>query len=314
MINFKHTLTASGAKDKLAKFEQDIIKLGHKNRHPGDTSGDHIVLGPHANSKLSKDEYYFLIGFPNRRDFEFNLDIPQEYETALAIAAIVDDDEPHVGEYIIGVQSSYLPQGRISIITEIREVRGTRTEISFKGCGLPLCTDLEFVRKCTAEEIISHFKNKYMKKLIKYKVIKPCAYVNSYGDSDKLIPGTTFEPGSLISEHLSSMVENEEFFEKVYEEDKKVITIGSQNDEVTITKGENSVRIGSRGTASIEDITNVIDKVYSSMGTIMGHYVHIEIDRDKRMILIGCKAENHLFSINELQAVIDEHHIMNMNS
>lgn len=94
----------------------------------------------------------------SKRDFIFNIDNKWEYEAALAIAAIRDDNKPYVGEYVVSKnKNSYLEGKGLCKIIEVM-----KDSICFRA-NIMAVSSLEIAcRKATPEEIIAYMKEKYM--------------------------------------------------------------------------------------------------------------------------------------------------------
>lgn len=123
-------------------------------------------------------EYYSMIAIDNDgnidywRDVctrEFRFDLDKELTLALAIAAIRDNDIPHVGEYVategsIDDISVIKHLGQFVRIREVEEVAasgnfnvdGYETSVT----GIRWTTSLDYNRKATAEELIEFFNPK----------------------------------------------------------------------------------------------------------------------------------------------------------
>jgi len=100
-----------------------------------------------------------------------------------------------------------------------------------------------------------------------------------------------------------------ESWEKVFEEESIKLIIGSKNDGVLITK--NSIKFNNEIIIDIKQLKATVKALSPSLSMGIYPVVLIYDDLNSRKVRIGCKNENHLFSINELQSVIDAYEKLN---
>lgn len=101
-----------------------------------------------------------------------------------------------------------------------------------------------------------------------------------------------------------------EKWEKVYEEESIELILGTMKDKILIEKGSISYRGQKIKVLDLSTIVNTLTKI--TRLTIIDYPVSIVIDDlNKPIVRIGCESENHLFSINELQSVIDAYEKLN---
>ena len=97
---------------------------------------------------------------------------------------------------------------------------------------------------------------------------------------------------------------------KVYEEESIELVLGTRKDKILIEKGSISYRGEKIKVLDLSTIVNTLTKI--TRLTIVDYPVSIVIDDlNKPIVRIGCESENHLFSINELQSVIDAYDKLN---
>jgi hypothetical protein len=88
----------------------------------------------------------------------------------------------------------------------------------------------------------------------------------------------------------------------------KELTIGNKDDKITVQK--NSI-FWNNFQVNIIRLKRIIEELNVAKGTtVLGDY-KTSILPDTRFIRIGCDSENHLFSINEIQQVIDTYEELN---
>lgn len=298
---FKHSLVAYCRDyNKARSFYGSVVALGYKNctnnnpiKHESDIPKNQefyiFGIGPELNGTPSVrqvEEFVFFYGRELgtgsvfRREFDFNIDNVIQFNQALGIAAIVNDDCPHVGEWIYdGDNHSDIFPKKMDIINNVHILNDKSSKFDcyerFNARGRHnWAAVLGQVRKATPSEILHHIVQHYSDKLIIIsKTISTMEIPKKEIVGYKLIkeyPGCPSEDHrELVYESLPHLwftreygkggisVENPEkypdFWEPVYEEEIKEIKMIIECDEdfdITITKGEyinapeRNIRIG----------------------------------------------------------------------
>lgn len=122
----------------------------------------------------------------------------------------------------------------------------------------------------------------------------------------------TFQLPEQYSEALKFAKEQLEHPYWSQKPEKQTVTIGSRNVEVTVFKN-GTVEFVAEGNIRKDNVT-IVQRIINSLGgntdlQIARYGVHI--DNTTRFIRIGCEQENNLFSINELQKIVDTYNEMN---
>lgn len=183
--------------------------------------------------------------------------------------------------------------------------------ISFDKYHIEVRNDLGAVRQV----YISYFEPVEERKQIGWKLVKP-----EYNNIALSIAGLSHWGGnptfhcacaSIAEERLIKAGVLELWFEPIYEAEKPqnvTLTIGSQGDLITVKRGSKSVSWNGN-----EDYTNIdtVDELHSlftgkqtAATNKLKHPIDIFIPEDLRVIRIGCSAECHMFSPNDLKKVI----------
>ena len=100
-----------------------------------------------------------------------------------------------------------------------------------------------------------------------------------------------------------------EGWKKVYEDESIKLIIGSKNDGVLVTK--NSIKFNDEIIIDIKQLKATVSALSPSLSIGIYPVELIYDDLKSRKVRIGCKNENHLFSINELKSVIDAYEKLN---
>lgn len=175
MSNFKYSLNCSFTLESTQEeFIKKLKELGYKQFL---SHYEANIIAVNGNKKSGNEkyngEYKLLHSTYFERDYTFNIENKWEFEAALAIATIHDDDIPHVGEWIKSTE--YIIKGSpfkscIYNGEGLRKIIQVSTNnVSFNVTPYNHCfqTTLLYNPKATPEEIIEYMKEKYMEKEIK---------------------------------------------------------------------------------------------------------------------------------------------------
>ncbi len=177
------------------------------------------------------------------------------------------------------------------------------------------------IKEGYTEITFEQFKQYNMEKqIIGYKLIKPeyesiASSIGIRGNKKSFITSVDYkETGLLPVEGYSKTINNlkeagvlDPWFEPVYEEEKpRLLNLGSRNVEIILGK-ENVIEV--RGhLISIQEIKNILN-IFNSEGKI-GPW-SVNLDRNIQCIRVGCREENNLFSLTELELVVFNHNKIN---
>lgn len=185
--------------------------------------------------------------------YQFEIDNENEFQAALAIAAIRDDEIPHIGEWVRANSKRRIPESVIGPNDSLHKIDFiAKKNFSVEGyTGMKgMATNLYYEAKATPEEIIQHFKtNKSTnmnKKIIGYK--SPVDMSNwrvkkgdifTYEDSDLYVgPKGSKEPRmprELVEVWEPVYIEDRVFiggYEAVREYDADVVAFGCQKFDI----------------------------------------------------------------------------------
>lgn len=168
MTNFKYSMYARYTNSTIAvQFIENLLKLQYIKELDRNPENYNCIWINSPKSEKGLKNGAFAVGIMDKvsdhseRDYEFNIDNKWEYEAALAIAAIRDDDKPYVGEWVFYKEIGCLNMRR-DIPHKINKVINDNINIEgYKTTNLNGTTDMGLCRKATPEEIIAYMKEKY---------------------------------------------------------------------------------------------------------------------------------------------------------
>lgn len=308
---FKYSLILKGNYDELSRASEELQKLGYKHKSSC-FQGDAIKLLVNNSRKEGSDVQNGEFGFYGRdtlaRDYTFELSSPIERGAALAIAAIHDDKEGYVGEYVISLLKG---TDREKIGKIVRRSIYSATDWVIEGFKFSHKIPSQ-ARKLTPEEIITYFQEK--RRIIGYRAIKDFPEVKAGDKFYWAAIGHCYISERNVAKAVNKeAVETEsEWFEPVYEEVKRstTISIGHVKTSVTIHKN-GDVQFLSKsynGVVKIHDIKRIIN----SFEPVLFLGVHpVSLVEEHRPIRIGCESEDYRFSLNELHEIIEKYNELN---
>jgi hypothetical protein len=204
MSNFKYSANINGVEENKKRFIQDLELRGYKLSDYDFQLQDTLCVNSSIGSTQLSNGCYRSGDSPRSRDYTFNIDTEQEYNTALAVLSMKDDELFYIGELVEilaaggwGYESAN--NGCIGIILKVENSnypceyfpkKGSTQEITFKtlnpkekdsytdeAVAPNLAYNKPVFRKLTELEVIKFYKtqkiNMQEKKLIGYKLIKP---------------------------------------------------------------------------------------------------------------------------------------------
>lgn len=330
---YKHSLNARGSCENLLKFQEDLKKIGYIAIDEVITN--YTTIGVNSGESFSriKNGEFDSLNNPFKRDYEFDIDNHWEYNAALGIAAMRDDNEPHIGEWVVAGGGGDITvlgsRGSLHKIDALGNNGNFSVEDYYPKRADNKVTDLRYDSKATAEEIINHFKPKEMNvsgavttATISGYVINGAAiarkiigYKAPFSLRDGEIPsGTVYKPRS--SKYYSADIKDRtcvlekeivEKWEAVYEEEEVTLTIGSRDAIVTVGRGKISVR---GNVILYSTLSAIYNKLVAATGDEIGGW-EVHILDDLRFIRIGCKDEDNRVSLKEIRSVIATYEKLN---
>jgi hypothetical protein len=222
MKNFKYSLAIEGTHEQISKLISKLQELSYITKNTLEWRDDHHYLLTNFGRKKGN------LGFNQNSDNNYIVSASNP-DLVLALAAMVDDDQLHVGELVTSIEHNWFKDtGGFRII---RKLNGSSADCSLDGESVTTRPDACYIpnlRKATKEEIINHFTPKTMeKKIIGYKLKDDCKqYIPaldaiscyfSNGAQDRVLGITS----AFVSDYRNAGV-LDLWFEPVYEEIFKV--------------------------------------------------------------------------------------------
>lgn len=328
---FKYSLILKGNYDELSDAGGELQKLGYKHKGPAFSEEASQIIVNNAKmggSDILNGEFGLYGKHTLSRDYTFELSDSIERQAALAIAAIHDDEEGHVGEYV-----KCLLKGVDS------EKSGKITGKSFNNSNW-IIDGMQFsyivprqAVKMTPEEIIAYFQGKEKlpnivrdtpkpyeerRKVVAYTLKKGLPGVLAYArftwDGGK---GGWYYKIDSNHEYVFSQEEVQrdlEWFEAVYEEEIKSeqLIVGNRKDEIIISSKGGITLVSSLEASfpiKINEITKIIEYFRRPNLSLAGWAV--TLPKNYNSIRIGCVDEDHRFSIEELEKVVEVYNRLN---
>lgn len=163
MSKFKYSINARFTNiESRNSFMKELITLGYELKSAS-FRGDVIIIN--GTKSLCGNAEFKLVINPLKRDFTFNIDNKWEYEAALAIAAIRDDDKSYVGEWVRLFKVTWSGYKDKHDVLHKINVLGGEDRYSYEGSsnqdGFETNLNGGYSRKATPEEIISYMKEQY---------------------------------------------------------------------------------------------------------------------------------------------------------
>jgi len=188
MKKFKYPLAITGTVAEREALIPKLEELGYEwtaaLRNDGDNNKFLITNYVGSNGRGVGMGYYFSIG--DRKEVPAS-----DSQLVLALAAMVDDNVYHKGEYIKVIKNGSVC-GPIDSIHEIKEVNDSNFRVGNKGFDDTMYSN--YVRKATAEEIIAHFSKSATTQQPSTTVesLKPYSFIPKVGDVVRYVGNDLF--------------------------------------------------------------------------------------------------------------------------
>lgn len=105
---FKYSINCTGSRTNKERMKKELKKLGYElDRDSSTVTMSYLSIN---NARLSCVQNGCYANFEQGvdRDYDFNLDNENEFNSALAISAIRDDNNPYIGEWIVVAAGSVI--------------------------------------------------------------------------------------------------------------------------------------------------------------------------------------------------------------
>ncbi len=330
MTPFKYSLRIDGAVTSMSRFSEDLKALGYKHNDRGGRTigpGKFMVVNQcrdYPNQSTVKNGEFTWQTASNPRDYSFDIDTDENYNAALAIAAIHEGPEQYVGELVtilgaVKKVSEISKRNNGGIPSTVDKVWAVFPDGTGNICACDRGSD--FARKLTPDEIIDYFKKQTTNMSTttnpKYKVLKDTPHVKVGEILER--GGTNYDwyfpskPNFGVVKYgiQKDIVEgNPEFFERVIENITEPYKVGSRGFDVILTsKGVNFYKDGKNRVVLRETLEKLYDyfrpsKIAEKVGDIGGY--EIGVTGNDRCIRIGCYDEDNRISVADLQTLINK--------
>ncbi len=331
MSKFKYSANISGSVVNKQRFIQDLEVRGYKLEDYGFDIEDTLCVNSSIGSTQLPNGCYRSGSDPRSRDYTFNINTPDQYDTALAILSMKDDELFYTGELVEilaagGWGYTHKNNGCIGMVLKTNQQGfnnnciGATQNVVFKTLNpiekdnytdeadAPnLAYNTPVFRKLTVEEVINFYKNSNMqeKKLIGYKLIKdlPIVQAGTIGKIEKEgsynvvnfngISGATFNY-SYTQAHCEM---NTEWFEPVYEDLKPSFKQYTLESGFVIAVHKTGEVVTNDGTFSIKELDTKFGICFRST-----KFNKWDMSVTEAKYKIGCQVVTHtdIIGINEL--------------
>lgn len=333
-MNLKYDLVILSDPD-IREFKRQLVKLGYKGN---------IQFG-NASVRTYKDGSFLNLGSNISlldTNFKFKEKQKWEFDAALAIAAIWDDNEYHENEWVVfdgmkkenTVTNCYTIGSLYQLGGTYWEGRGTNSfKTKYSDKNKPDGYDDYQVNyhKACPEEIIAFFKQKYdkmaninivNKEVIGYRIIKDGP---GFAKGLELTVRTDLKGGErgyqtpVIGgpkyrvKFPDEILADTQWFEPIYKDiiKEKRIEVGTKQLTVTVTSdGKISIPLPNTYPIKILALESFI-KAFNALSEIQIGDFAAYPDKNEKYIRIGCETQNNRFSYNEIVSIINAYKELN---
>ncbi len=323
---YKYSLNITGHQEEKERFRVELERLGYKFKDDGNRRGTLTLNLCTRGASLSyvKNGEYTYNSTANTRDFEINIDDPEMYKAALGIAAMRDDEEYHVGEYLYCTEdinrATSLSKGQLYRIKENYSVINF-TDLTEGNFIMSFLRDK--TRKATGNEILQWFTDKISTNMSSTNTVTGTSLqgVSTNGASIdqrskgkrpkgyKLIkryPNCIHKIGDYVPYTTGAYSEFPDNWEPVYSDPEINTLVGNNRITARIIGNKIEVRDVDISIGELRDLRNAI---FNLNGRMLGPWA-VHVLENERFFRVGCSSDNNLFSFNELDQLIqvyDEH-------
>lgn len=341
MDAFKYTMIFTAKDlDERNKYIQELHNLGYVKY--GDSFADSQLK---VKSYAPSAEYNTFL--PTNDVSEFGSYQLSDFDTALAIASIHKGEAFHAGEWVKvvnrgGHNSSHKwykgsvfkaqPYGNNAPeFFKIQDIDNNKDKIgAFEVEGIQVVLKLNnsafravYAQKATPKELIELFKQKNKaevkektKNVIGYRLLKDAPGVTKgteLRETHNAVDGKRWRwfdsHGFYRGWNEAIIKESPEWFEPLYEEDQVVIfTLGSNGVEIYVDSNKKILVRGN--TIQIADLKKISYWFKNPDGWSLAEW-KISYEPNHRFIRVGCQSENNLFSLNDIDQVINTYEKLN---
>ena len=330
MSKFKYSANINGSIVNKQRFVQDLEARGYTWEGDYLKYEDDLCVNSSIRSTQLPNGCYRSGSDPRSRDYTFNINTPDQYDTALAILSMKDDELFYTGELVEilaagGWGYSNSNNGCIGMVLKTNQQGfnnnciGATQNVVFKTLNPKhkdcytdeadapnLAYDKPVFRKLTAEEVINFYKTQSMqeKKLIGYKLKNDC---NQYKQAVLIILGhsklvlspekTHFKIGSISYDNIVNANVLDLWFEPVYEDLKPSFKSHMLESGFTVTIHKTGEVVTNDGTFTIKELDTKFGICFR--GTKFNKW---DMSVTEAKYKIGCQVVTHtdIIGINEL--------------
>lgn len=332
MSKFKYSANISGSVVNKQRFIQDLEVRGYKLEDYGFDIEDTLCVNSSIWSTQLPNGCYRSGSDPRSRDYTFNINTPDQYDTALAILSMKDDELFYTGELVEilaagGWGYTHKNNGCIGMVLKTNQQGfnnnciGATQNVVFKTLNpiekdnytdeadAPnLAYNTPVFRKLTVEEVINFYKNSNMqeKKLIGYKIIK--TYPSPAPLNTILYVKESFNKNcdfpyidSTLTKTTNSItvgdLKDTQYFEPVYEDPKPSFKQYTLESGFVVAVHKTGEIVTNDGTFTIKELDT---KFGNSLRSTKFNKWNMSVTEAKYKI--GCQVVTHndIIGINEL--------------
>lgn len=320
------TFAIKGKPSLLTAITEELLEMGYVLIDGQMPRENDICIKTTKNSAegTTKEEFSKIIAMPcssiNTKNKQFSL--PAQYEEALAFckkqlsdAYWTKEEGLKIGDFIYFLKQ--FDGKNIGFIAEIRNIsadtHSTKGWISYNNGGFRWCdgksngyTLNKDFRKATEQEIKAHKEKELLEEAVKRGFVEGAKFTSATGSRGFTVklPLYVLDGENIYGQGAGCIYSANTKKWATIVPQETILTLGSNNIRVHITK-EKVWADGKEGYFNMSHLKQYIFE--TQQGKSLGAY-NIKLDNEKyRIYRIGCREENNMFSLEELQQVVKEY-------
>ena len=320
------TFVIKGKPSLLTAITEELLEMGYVLIDGQMPRENDICIRTTKDSAegTTREEFSRVIAMPcssiNTKNKQFSL--PAQYEEALAFckeqlsdAYWTKEEELKIGDFIYFLKQ--FDSKNIGFIAEIRNIsadtHSTKGWIDYNNGGFRWCdgksngyTLNKDFRKATEQEIKAHKEKELLEEAVKRGFTEGAKFTSPGGGTGFTVklPLYVLEGGNIYGQGAGCIYSANTKKWATIVPQETILTLGSNNVRVHITK-EKVWADGKEGYFNMSHLKQYIFE--TQQGKSLGAY-SIKLDNEnERIFLIGCRDEKNMFSLKELQQVVDEY-------
>lgn len=320
------TFVIKGKPSLLTAITEELLEMGYVLIDGQMPRENDICIKTTKNSAegTTKEEFSKITAMPisniNTENKQFSL--PAQYEEALAFckeqlsdAYWTKEEELKIGDFIYFLKQ--FDSKNIGFIVEIKNISGdihsTKGWISYNNGGFRWCdgksngyTLNKDFRKATEQEIKAYKEKELLEEAAKRGFTEGAKFTSTTGSTGFTVklPLYVLDGENIYGQGSGCIYSANTKKWATIVPQETILTLGSNNIRVHITK-EKVWADGKEGYFNMSHLKQYIFE--TQQGKSLGAY-SIKLDNEnERIFLIGCRDEKNMFSLKELQQVVDEY-------